>query len=123
MGGVQGKPPSSPFDRFVDWSPSKVASILVEWTQQDSYGLDLDATEAASLLSVSRQDGEMLVSKLSRKGTDFGENRINALALLAGAVMLNSNLPAATAAGHLFDAFDLEQDLQGAIYSLIDRST
>ena len=79
MGGVYGKPPSAPFDNFVDWSPSKVASILAEWTQQESYGLDLDATETASLLKVSRFDGETLVEKLSRKGTDFGDDRIKAM--------------------------------------------
>jgi|MDSY01.1.fsa_nt_gb hypothetical protein len=109
MGGVYGKPPSAPFDNFVDWSPSKVASILAEWTQQESYGLDLDATETASLLKVSRFDGETLVEKLSRKGTDFGDDRINALALLSGVVMLNSNLSAAATAAGLFDIFDLDR--------------
>ena len=47
--------------------------------QCKTYGFDLDAEEAA-LLSVPREDGELLLKKLNRKGTDFGEHRINALA-------------------------------------------
>ena len=110
MGGAESVSLLSPFEKFTEWTPSKVLSVIKCWIECETYGFDLDAEEAAALLSVPREDGELLLKKLNRKGTDFGEHRINALALLAGVVMLNCTMSTDAIAASLFDIFDLDCD-------------
>ena len=110
MGGAESVSLLSPFEKFTEWTPSKVLNVIKCWIECETYGFDLDAEEAAALLSVPREDGELLLKKLNRKGTDFGEHRINALALLAGVVMLNCTMSTDAIAASLFDIFDLDCD-------------
>ena len=110
MGGAESVSLLSPFEKFTEWTPSKVLNVIKCWIECETYGFDLDAEEAAALLSVPREDGELLLKKLNRKGTDFGEHRINALALLAGVVMLNCTMSTDAIASSLFDIFDLDCD-------------
>ena len=110
MGGAESVSLLSPFEKFTEWTPNKVLNVIKCWIECETYGFDLDAEEAAALLSVPREDGELLLKKLNRKGTDFGEHRINALALLAGVVMLNCTMSTDAIAASLFDIFDLDCD-------------